>query len=92
MTVTQPAPGDRLTGQVVEVLRRHLRGATPARPLAPATRLEDLGLDSLSAMSLLLDLEDRFGVSFPDSMLTAGTFRTVGTLRAAIGSLTGRER
>ncbi len=92
MTPAEPVTADEMTGRLVEVLRRHLRGATPARALAMETRLEDLGLDSLSAMSLLLDLESCFGISFPDSMLNAGTFGTLATLREALESLTGGGR
>ena len=83
---------DDLNGGLIEVLRRHLRGATRAGGLAPDTRLEDLGLDSLSAMSLLIDLEACLGISFPDSMLNAETFRTVATLQAAVVSLRGGGR
>ncbi len=83
---------DELTGRLVEVLRRHLRGASTGRPLAMETSLVDLGLDSLSAMNVLLDLEDCLGVRIPESMVNAGTFSTVATLREAVGSLTEGSR
>lgn len=69
-----------------DVLRPHLPLLGSA-PLAASTNLNDSGLDSLGTISLLVDLEDALAVSFPDELLHPDTFRTVGTLWAALDGL-----
>jgi acyl carrier protein len=49
--------------------------------------LDELGLDSMGAVNLLLDLEDSFEISFPGSLLTEETFRTAANLHTAVRSL-----
>lgn len=69
-----------------EVLRRNLSRNGDLVPDAP---LADLGLDSMRAVDLLFDLESTFDVVFPDSLLTAETFASVGSLHSAIRKLAG---
>ena len=52
-----------------------------------STELVRLGLDSMSAISLLLDLEDAFKITFPRDMLDPKIFRTGDTLLAAVRRL-----
>lgn len=76
-------PGDvreKLTG----LLHNRLRMRDPKQDLPFDASLQALGLDSMTAIDLLLDLEQTFGVVLPDSMLTAETFRTPATLEAAV--------
>lgn len=42
--------------------------------------LRDLGLDSMASIKLLLELEEVFGVIFPDEYLVADTFKNTITL------------
>jgi acyl carrier protein len=74
------------------ILRRHLRYLQPGEPLAPDAPLRDLGLDSMAAVTLMLDLEDEFGVTLPDSELTRHTFGTPGALWAAFEAAVGLAR
>ena len=74
-----------------EVVRRHVSLA-PDAALPFEADLSALGLDSLGAVTLLVDLEDTFGVSFPGALLTADTFRTTAALERAVLSLTGSPR
>jgi 8-amino-7-oxononanoate synthase len=53
------APKDAITAFVIDWVREEL-AVDPAR-LDPATRLRDLGLDSLAATRLMVALEGRFG-------------------------------
>ena len=62
------------------ILRRHLRYLAPSEELAPETPLRELGLDSMEAVTLVLDLEDEFGVTLPESSLTAETFANAEAL------------
>lgn len=75
------------THDLSKVVGRHLDPPVVDRPLPEDVPLAQLGLDSLASINLLLDLEDTFEVSFPDEMLTPETFRTVGSLRAAVERL-----
>lgn len=51
--------------------------------------LYDLGMDSTAAISLMLSIEEAFGITFPDSLLDDATFRTPASLAAAVNSLLG---
>jgi acyl carrier protein len=69
-------------------VRRHLGFLHGADPLPTEKSLRELGLDSLAAVDLLLDLEQTFGVVFPDAELTEETFRTAGNVADAVMRLT----
>jgi acyl carrier protein len=70
-----------------EVLRPHLVLLDRDQPVAPETELRDMGVDSLSLIEVLVAVENTFGVEFPDEFLVAETFRTPGSLWAAICKL-----
>lgn len=72
---------------VLATVRRHLRYLPETEGLDPSAELERLGLDSQSAISLLLELEQAFSIVFPDEMLTAATFRSSASLEEAVRSL-----
>ncbi len=80
---------DDITTQFEECLRRHLRSAK-SNPIDYDVELVQLGLDSMTAVAVLLDMEKTFGIRFPDDMLAEGTFRTAGKLKEAVQLL--RER
>jgi len=80
---------DNITTQFEEVLRRHLRSAK-AESINYDVELAQLGLDSMTAVAVLLDMEKTFNIRFPDEMLVEGTFRTAGRLKEAVQML--RER
>lgn len=70
------------------VVRGHLRFLDTTDPLPPDANLRELGLDSLAAIDLLLDLEQTFGVVFPEELLTEETFRTARSIARAVARLT----
>lgn len=70
-----------------QVLRTHLQFVNNTGPFPVDENLNQLGLDSMSAVDLLLDLEESFGILFPDDLLTAETFQTASTLQKAVQSL-----
>ena len=53
--------------------------------------LAQLGLDSMTAVAVLLDMEKTFKIRFPDDMLVEGTFRTAGNLKEAVQMLRERQ-
>ena len=66
-----------------EIVRSNL-GLGPDAVLSADSSLPDLGLDSLSAVNLSVDLEEAFALLFPDDVLIAATFLTAGSLWAAV--------
>lgn len=68
---------DRL-GDVVEVLKLHLKRPLRDDDLQEERALSDLGLDSISVVEILLELEKRFQV--PASQLLDGQPITVGRI------------
>ena len=81
---------DDITPQFEECLRRHLRSAK-ADAIDYDAELVQLGLDSMSAVAVLLDMEKTFNIRFPDDMLVEGTFRTAGRLKEAVQFLRQRH-
>ncbi len=76
---------------VLAVLQKHLKDVNVDSEFPVDAELAQFGLDSLSAVNLLLDLEDTFEICFPDSMMTPETFRTASTIQGAIRLLTEKE-
>ena len=83
------SPSDTIRPQIFDLLRTRLRLPQRQQDLIAESSLEALGLDSMTAIELLLDLEQTFGVILPDALLTAETFRTPATLELAVRSLLG---
>ena len=52
--------------------------------LAPDTDLPGAGLTSLKTVDLMLAIEDRFGVEFPEKLLNRRTFATLANLVEAV--------
>lgn len=63
---------DDITTQFEECLRRHLRLTKP-NSISYNMELAQLGLDSMTAVAVLLDMEKTFKIRFPDDMLVEGT-------------------
>ena len=72
-----------ITNEFEQCLRRHLRSAKAA-PINYDVELAQLGLDSMTAVAVLLDMERTFNIRFPDHMLVEGTFRTAARLKEAV--------
>jgi acyl carrier protein len=62
------------------------------RPLAPDDSLPELGLDSMGTVSVLVELEQAFSVTFSDELLVPDTFATPGNLWSALSGLPARAR
>ena len=69
------------------VLRNYLRQVGDGDTLTMESNLYELGLDSMAAVNLLLELEETYQVIFPDALLTESTFETPLALKSAIVSL-----
>lgn len=73
-----------------EILRAHLPYAE-AGELGSSEELTTLGLDSMSIVQLLGDIEDSYGLELPDDILNEATFATVGSLWLTLSSLLLRD-
>ena len=80
-----------LDDKLLAVLRRHSRFLNPTEEVAPDADLRDLGVDSMRAIHLVVDVENTFGIRFPDELLTRETFRTPLTLATAIHGLVEQQ-
>ena len=69
------------------ILHNYLRQTGDGHPLTMESNLYELGLDSMAAVNLLLELEETYSVIFPDAFLTESTFETPLALKSAIVSL-----
>jgi acyl carrier protein len=84
---TEPAPASDLAPTLERCLRAHLPLLGEHDRVDLSTDLFELGLDSMSAIALLLSLEEAFGVTFPDELLNPTVFRTGETLLSAVREL-----
>jgi acyl carrier protein len=55
----------------------------------PDRKLTDLGLDSMARVSLLISVEEAFGIVVPDEKLTADAFATPMTLWTMLTTVPG---
>jgi acyl carrier protein len=69
-----------------EILRPYLPFADSGL-LDQSSDLGSLGLDSMSIVALLGDIEDRYDLELPDDILNESTFATVGSLWQALALL-----
>jgi D-alanine--poly(phosphoribitol) ligase subunit 2 len=70
-------PGNRLVGDIRAVLRDHL---TIMVDSADVDLLETGLIDSIGLVELILQLEDRFGISLPMDSLEIDDFRSINRI------------
>jgi acyl carrier protein len=75
---------------VVDVLTRHLRRMPPDGDWSAVT-LADLGLDSMTAIEVVVDIEETFDTQFPEELLVRETFATFGSLEAVVRSMVSQS-
>lgn len=79
-----------MIAEIRSILEAHGRLDTPIAKLSDTADLPEAGLTSLATVNVMLALEDRFEIEFPDELLTRRTFSSVAAIAAAIGSLRQR--
>jgi acyl carrier protein len=70
-----------------QILLQHGRLSVDNRNLDDDADLYSMGLTSHASVNVMLALEARFDIEFPDRMLKRGVFRSVGSIRDAIQEL-----
>ena len=69
------------------MLRHHARLPVDVDTLAADDDLYEAGMTSHASVNVMLALEDRFDVEFPDRMLKRSVFESIAGIAAAIGEL-----
>lgn len=69
------------------ILADHGRLTTDVASLKSEDDLYNAGLTSLATVGLMLALEDKFDIEFPDSMLSRKTFSSIEAISDAIEEL-----
>jgi acyl carrier protein len=75
-----------------KILRVHCRLADTEGPLNPELTFDLLGVDSIELLRLIFDIEEVFGVEFPNDMLTGEVLATPATFWVALQELTTNGR
>ncbi len=76
------------TADIRAILAQHGRLTVPVDQLADDGDLYQAGLTSHASVNLMLALEDKFEVEFPERLLRRRAFGSVQSIRAAILELT----
>ena len=82
---------ETITAEIREVVRAHARLAVDVDALTDDADLYQAGLTSHASVSLMLALEDRFDVEFPERMLRRGAFASVASIRSGLTELLGSD-
>ena len=69
------------------MLGEHARLVVDVAHLSDDDDLFRLGMTSHASVSVMLALEDAFGVEFPEHMLRRSTFESISSIRKAIAEL-----
>ncbi|MEO7035157.1 MAG: acyl carrier protein [Polyangiaceae bacterium] len=70
------------------ILKEHGRLSVDATTLAEDADLYQAGLTSHASVNVMLALEGKFDIEFPDRMLKRGVFESLASIRGAIEELT----
>ncbi|GAA4057055.1 MULTISPECIES: acyl carrier protein [Actinomadura] len=70
--------------EFLRVLLGHLGAVQDTAQITPTANLRSLGLNSMRAVDLVMDLEDAFGFVFPDSAFTDEVFATADSIWAVV--------
>jgi acyl carrier protein len=70
----------RIFRDVREILREHARLPVNPGSLLDDDNLYDSGMTSHATIHVMLALEERFDIEFPDSRLTRNAFATIGSI------------
>lgn len=82
-----------VAGDVIGIIAKKKRVDKPTVELSD--RLQDLGLESLDAVEMIFDLEEKFDVQIPYNANAANVqteFETVGDVVAAVEKLVAQKK
>jgi acyl carrier protein len=73
--------------EIRQVLQDHARLARAVDTLADGADLYEAGMTSHASVNVMLALEGRLGIEFPDRMLRRGVFESISSIEAAAREL-----
>jgi acyl carrier protein len=76
--------------KIREIIGTHARLTTSASSLPEDADLYAAGMSSQASVSIMVALEDEFGVEFPDRMLKRSVFQSIASIRAALCEIQGK--
>lgn len=76
-----------MTDDIRAILAEHGWLPVDAASLAEEADLYAAGLTSMASVNLMLALEERFDVEFPERMLRRKTFESIAAIRDALSEL-----
>lgn len=77
---------------VREIIAKHGKLPVDVATLADDADLYAAGLSSFASVQLMLALEERFDIEFPETMLNRKTFASIGAISSAVAELAPQER
>jgi acyl carrier protein len=77
-----------MTEDIRTILKDHGRLSSDASAIADDADLYQAGMTSHASVNVMLALEGKFDIEFPDRMLKRGVFNSIASIRAAIEELT----
>jgi len=78
--------------RIRDILRRYARLSVDVEAIGDETDLYQSGMASHATVSVMLALENAFGVEFPDSMLRRSVFESISSIEKALSELDGAVR
>lgn len=76
--------------EIRQILKDHGRLPTSVETLPREADLYQAGMTSHASVNVMLAIEDRFDIEFPDRMLTRSVFSSIATIGAAVAELQGQ--
>jgi acyl carrier protein len=77
--------------EIQEVLRAYAQLTVTVYELRPEDDLYQAGMTSHASVNVMLALEEKFDVEYPDRMLTRGSFATIANIQLALAELRMRS-
>jgi acyl carrier protein len=73
--------------EIRQIVAEHGRLPVDVADLAENADLYQAGMTSHASVNVMLALEDRFDIEFPDRMLTRSVFESISAIAAALDEL-----
>ena len=76
-----------MTDDIRQIVKDHARLPVDVDTLAADADLYEAGMTSHASVNVMLALEDRFDVEFPDHMLKRSVFESIAAIEASVTEL-----
>ena len=78
---------DEVTVAIRDTIREYGRLACDVSELTDSCSLYDAGLTSQGSVTLMLALEERFDIEFPDNLLNRKSFASIAAIEKTVGMI-----